>query len=56
MLKWAFYFFAFAILAGFFGFTDVAGSAAWIAQLLFIVATTLVIFFVLVSSLRPPST
>jgi uncharacterized membrane protein YtjA (UPF0391 family) len=35
MLKWAFVFLLIAIIAGIFGFTDVAAAAATIAQWLF---------------------
>jgi len=35
MLKWAFVFLIIAIIAGIFGFTDVAGASATIAEWLF---------------------
>ncbi len=36
MLSWALAFFIIALIAAFFGFFGIAGSAAWIAKLLFI--------------------
>lgn len=35
MLGWAFIFLIIAVIAGLFGFTDIAGGAAWIAKALF---------------------
>lgn len=37
MLKWALIFLIFALIAAVFGFTSIAGTAAWIAKLLFVV-------------------
>lgn len=44
MIKWAIIFFIISLLAGFFGFTGVAGGARTIAKVLFFVS--LVIFLV----------
>lgn len=35
MLRWALMFFVIAIIAGIFGFTDIAASAAFVARILF---------------------
>jgi uncharacterized membrane protein YtjA (UPF0391 family) len=35
MLRWALVFLIVALLAALFGFTDIAGAAAWIAKFLF---------------------
>jgi uncharacterized membrane protein YtjA (UPF0391 family) len=40
MLKWAIIFFLVSLVAGFFGFTNVAAGAKGIAKLLFFVAVT----------------
>lgn len=45
MLKWAVIFFVISLIAGFFGFTDVAAGARGIAKVLFFIA--LVIFLVI---------
>lgn len=45
MLKWALIFFLISLLAGFFGFTDVAAGAKNIAKILFYLAA--VIFLIL---------
>ncbi|MEM5786738.1 MAG: DUF1328 domain-containing protein [Syntrophobacteraceae bacterium] len=37
MLAWAIGFLIIGIIAGFFGFTGVAGTATWVAQVLFFV-------------------
>ena len=44
MLKWAIIFFIVSLIAGFFGFTDVAAGARGIAKVLFFIA--LAIFLV----------
>jgi len=41
MLKWAIIFFVISLIAGFFGFTDMAAGARGIAKILFFVAITL---------------
>ena len=38
MIRWAIIFFAISLVAGFFGFTGVAGTARTIAKVLFFVA------------------
>lgn len=45
MLKWAIIFFVISLIAGFFGFTDVAAGARGIAKVLFYIA--LVIFLII---------
>ena len=45
MLKWALIFFLISLVAGFFGFTNVAAGARGIAKVLFIIA--LVIFLII---------
>ena len=44
MLRWALIFLIFALVAAVLGFSDIAGDAAWIARLLFVVC--IVIFLV----------
>jgi uncharacterized membrane protein YtjA (UPF0391 family) len=44
MIKWAIIFFVISLIAGFFGFTDVAAGARGIAKVLFFVA--IVIFLI----------
>ena len=44
MIKWAIIFFVISLIAGFFGFTGVAGGARSIAKVLFFIA--LIIFLV----------
>ena len=46
MLKWAAVFFIISLIAGFFGFTDIAAGAKGIAKILFFIA--LIIFLVVV--------
>jgi uncharacterized membrane protein YtjA (UPF0391 family) len=41
MLKWALIFFVISLIAGFFGFTNVAAGARSIAKVLFFVALTI---------------
>ena len=45
MIKWAIIFFVISVIAGFFGFTDVASGARGIAKVLFYIA---VVIFVIV--------
>ncbi|HEX6318522.1 MAG TPA: DUF1328 domain-containing protein [Burkholderiales bacterium] len=45
MLKWAIIFFIISLIAGFFGFTDIASGARGIAKVLFFIA--LAIFLVI---------
>lgn len=37
MLTWALIFFAVAVISGFLGFGYIAGTAAWIAKVLFVI-------------------
>jgi uncharacterized membrane protein YtjA (UPF0391 family) len=41
MIKWAIIFFVISLIAGFFGFTDVAAGARGIAKVLFFVAVVI---------------
>jgi uncharacterized membrane protein YtjA (UPF0391 family) len=41
MLKWALIFFLISVVAGFFGFTNVAAGAKGIAKILFFIALTI---------------
>lgn len=41
MLKWALIFFLVSVIAGFFGFTDVAAGAKSIAKILFFISLTI---------------
>ncbi len=41
MLKWALIFFLISVVAGFFGFTNVAAGAKGIAKVLFFIALTI---------------
>lgn len=45
MLKWAFIFFLVSVVAGIFGFTNVAAGTATIAKFLFIVAVVIFAIF-----------
>jgi uncharacterized membrane protein YtjA (UPF0391 family) len=54
MFGWAITFLILAIVAGVFGFAGIAGTATWIAKVLFVVG--LVVFLaLLVTGRRPPS-
>ncbi|MCA1979832.1 MAG: DUF1328 domain-containing protein [Thiobacillus sp.] len=54
MFGWAITFLIVAIVAGIFGFAGIAGTATWIAKILFVVG--LVVFLaMLVAGRRPPS-
>ena len=46
MLKWALIFFIISLIAGVFGFTGVASGAAAVARILFYIAVTLFLLFV----------
>jgi len=52
MFGWAITFLIVAIVAGVFGFAGAAGTAAWIAKVLF--AVGLVVFLALLTGGRPP--
>mgnify|MGYP000847711124 FL=1 len=55
MFGWAITFLIVAIVAGIFGFAGIAGTATWIAKILFVVG--LVVFLaMLVVGKRPPTT
>ncbi|WP_018079253.1 DUF1328 domain-containing protein [Thiobacillus denitrificans] len=54
MFGWAITFLIVAIIAGVFGFAGVAGTAAWIAKVLF--AVGLVMFLALLAAGRRPPT
>jgi uncharacterized membrane protein YtjA (UPF0391 family) len=56
MLRWAFIFFVFAIIAGVFGFTGIAGTSTDIARTLFFVFLGLVIVSALIGAFKgqPP--
>jgi uncharacterized membrane protein YtjA (UPF0391 family) len=47
MLRWALIFFVISIIAGMFGFTGVAAGSAAIAKVLFFVAVTLFVIFLI---------
>jgi len=54
MFGWAITFLIVAIVAGIFGFAGIAGTATWIAKILFVVG--LAVFLVLlVTGRRPPT-
>lgn len=53
MLSWAVTFFVIAIIAAVLGFSGIAGTAANIAWILFVVGLVLGIFF-LITGRRPP--
>ena len=57
MLRWALIFLVVAILAGVFGFTDIAGAASSIAQILFFVFLVLLLISVVMHLLKgkPPA-
>ena len=54
MFSWALAFFIVAILAALLGFSGIAGTLAWAAQVLFVVGLILAILFY-VTGRRPPS-
>ena len=45
MLKWALIFFVISIVAGIFGFTNIAAGAATIAKVLFFIAVAIMLVF-----------
>ena len=49
MLRWALIFFVVSLIAGFFGFTGVAQGARSIAKVLFFIAISLFILFVIIA-------
>ncbi len=53
MFSWALTFFIVAIIAALFGFTGIAGTLTWAAQVLFVVGLILAILFY-VTGRRPP--
>lgn len=48
MLKWAIIFFLVSLIAGFFGFTNVASGARTIARALFFLALTIFVVFMVI--------
>jgi uncharacterized membrane protein YtjA (UPF0391 family) len=44
MLRWALTFLVIAFIAAIFGFTSIAGSAAWIAKVIFLMFLMLFVF------------
>lgn len=55
MLGWAITFLVLAVLAAIFGFTEIAGTAAWIAQVLFVLFLILFIVSLIFGRGRPPA-
>ncbi|MBI2736705.1 MAG: DUF1328 domain-containing protein [Rhodospirillales bacterium] len=51
MLKWALIFFLVSIVAGIFGFTNIAAGAATIARVLFFIALAIMLVFLLLGLL-----
>jgi uncharacterized membrane protein YtjA (UPF0391 family) len=49
MLKWALIFFLISIVAGLFGFTNIAAGAATIARVLFFIAIVIMIVFLILA-------
>lgn len=49
MLKWALIFFLISIVAGIFGFTNIAAGARTIAKVLFFIAVAIMIVFVVLA-------
>ena len=54
MLNWALTFLIFALIAAIFGFGNIAGTAAWIAQVLFVVFLVLFLVSALTGAVRRP--
>jgi uncharacterized membrane protein YtjA (UPF0391 family) len=54
MLYWALMFLVVALIAAALGFTGVAGTSAWIAQVLFVVFLVLFVISLLTGGLRRP--
>ncbi len=55
MLSWALTFLIIAIIAAVFGFTSIAGTAAWIAKLLFFVFLVLFVVALVFGRVRRPT-
>ena len=49
MLKWALILFLVSIVAGFFGFTNIAAGARTIAKWLFVIAVILFVLFIILA-------
>ncbi|WP_428660143.1 DUF1328 domain-containing protein [Reyranella sp.] len=49
MLKWALIFFLISLVAGFFGFTNVAAGTRTIAKILFFIAITIFVVFLVLA-------
>jgi len=49
MLKWALIFFVISLVAGFFGFTNVAAGARTIARILFFIAIAIFLVFLVLA-------
>jgi uncharacterized membrane protein YtjA (UPF0391 family) len=49
MLKWALIFFLISLVAGFFGFTNVAAGARMIARILFFIAIAILLVFLVLA-------
>ena len=49
MLRWALIFFVISLVAGFFGFTGVAQGARSIAKVLFFIAITIFVIFLIIA-------
>ena len=49
MLKWALIFFLISVVAGIFGFTNIAAGAATIAKVLFFLAVVIMIVFLILA-------
>jgi uncharacterized membrane protein YtjA (UPF0391 family) len=54
MFGWAVTFLVIAIVTGIFGFAGIAGTATWIAKILFVVGVV-VFLAILVAGRRPPT-
>jgi uncharacterized membrane protein YtjA (UPF0391 family) len=54
MLNWALMFLIVALIAAAFGFFNVAGTASWIAQVLFVVFLVLFLISALTGAVRRP--
>lgn len=55
MLSWAVTFLIIALIAAVFGFTGIAGTAVWIAKLLFVVFLVLFVVTLLFGRRPPPA-
>lgn len=53
MLNWTFTFLILALIAGAFGFTNIAASAAWVAQVLFFVFLAALVVHLLLGRRAP---